>query len=259
VLLVQPYRLSYYLIEQLAQSGGLTGIIFEQSRPTVSSQMAFLRRHLRRFGLQKTCDILAYQMYHKLCRRHATARAADAIAPLSDPPLDLSTIPQHTVTNLNQSSARQRIADLSPDVLVVHATRILKPETFQLARHAAFNLHCGLLPKYRGHDSMFWPLYYRDYDHLGATIHLLEKRVDTGAILRRAQVKWTPEDTDLTLWFKAFHAGVQQTIAILADLNQGKPLKPYALGMRDSRHYPHKGLSHFLRYRARQWMGPRAL
>jgi len=254
VLLARPYRLTDYLIEQLVQNVGLTGIVYEQPRSTLSSRAAFLRQHVKRFGLANTCDTLAYLLYQKICRARAMEQTANAILPLRQSHPNRPTIPEYTVTDLNQSTARQLIANLEPDVLVVHATRILRPATIQLADDFAVNLHCGLLPAYRGHDSMFWPLYYGDHDQLGVTIHLLEEQVDTGASLRRERIKWTPEDTDLDLWFTSFRVGVDLLIDLLQCLNQGKPITPYPVSGPHGPHYPHKGLSHFLRYRLRQWM-----
>lgn len=252
VLLAHPYRLTRFLEEQLAQTGCLVGIVHEQKHATLGSQVAFIRHLIRRDGIIATLDVVAYWLYQRLWRRQHLRRAADAILPLHLPEQALCGIPQYTVANLNHASAQEWIKALEPDVLVVHATGILKAATFRIARRYAINLHCGILPDYRGHDTMFWPLYYHDVGKLGVTLHLLEPRVDTGSILRQGQVKWDWADTDITVWFKAFALGVDLICEVITSLSKGELVAPLPPVPHHGPHYPRKGLSHFGRFALRR-------
>jgi folate-dependent phosphoribosylglycinamide formyltransferase PurN len=248
VLLAQSYRLTRFLEEKLAEMGNLVGIVHEQQHPTVRSRMAFMANYARRFGIGRALDVFLYQLHQRLFRRKALGRAAEAIVPLTRPADALHGIPRYTVVNLNHGSAQELIRAMEPDVVVVHATRILKPETFQLARRCAMNLHCGILPDYRGHDTMFWPLYHGDFHKLGVTIHLLEKRVDAGAVLRQGYVKWEPGDTDITVWFKAFALGVELVLEVIEALQKGEWAELLPPGRIQRPHCHRKGLSHYVRY-----------
>ena len=71
-----------------------------------------------------------------------------------------------TVSCANGKAATDFLEALGPDIIITHATSILAPSTFAIARQAALNIHCGILPAYRGHDSTFWAMYDGAYERV---------------------------------------------------------------------------------------------
>ncbi len=72
---------------------------------------------------------------------------------------------------------------LAPDVICVSAFPwILAAPILESAALAAVNVHPSLLPRHRGPVPLFW-VYYHDDRQSGVTVHLMNERADSGAIL----------------------------------------------------------------------------
>jgi len=73
---------------------------------------------------------------------------------------------------------------LSSDVYIVFGSSYIKGWLIDfLVENKAVNIHMGLSPYYRGSSCNFWALYDEKPNHVGATIHLLSKGLDSGDIL----------------------------------------------------------------------------
>lgn len=67
-----------------------------------------------------------------------------------------------------------------------------------ISKIAAINAHPSLLPKYRGPNPYFWTI--RNQEQIsGVTFHLIDKGLDTGAILAQEEIKIYPSDTGKSL------------------------------------------------------------
>jgi methionyl-tRNA formyltransferase len=80
----------------------------------------------------------------------------------------------------------------SSQALSVHYPRILKPELIGRYR-AIYNLHPALLPWGRGFYPAFWALW--EGTPAGATLHVMEERLDAGPICLQRQVPYDDTDT----------------------------------------------------------------
>jgi methionyl-tRNA formyltransferase len=74
----------------------------------------------------------------------------------------------------------------SPDIILLDGSVIIKPQIFSVARVGAINSHPGLLPEYRGVDSVRWAIYHGK--PVGATAHFVDSGLDTGPILVKEKV-----------------------------------------------------------------------
>jgi len=235
-LITKRFPLGEYLQRHLSEAGFLVGTVFEHR-----SRLETLRRISKRQGWVRAADVLAFGLYERIFRG-AQFRSAVATV-LGVQRSHLPALPESDVASANTPEARKFIASLRPEVIVVHATGLLKPDTFQLAP-LAVNLHCGILPEYRGHDTLFWALAKGDEDHLGSTIHMIDSGADTGAVLRHCLVRREPGDTDISIWIRAFVAGVDGLLAILGG--------PFPEGRSPAgkryEHWQHRGLFDHLKY-----------
>jgi len=236
VLITKRFPLGEYLQRRLSEAGFLVGTVFEHR-----SRVATLRRIAKRQGWGHAVDVLAYTLYERLFRG---GEARSAVASRLGSLAHVANLPEYDFVNANTPEARQCIAALRPDVIVVHATGLLRPETFELAP-VAINLHCGILPQYRGHDTVFWALAKGDYDHLGSTLHRIDAGADTGAVLRLCPIRREEKDTDITIWIRSFVAGVDGLLEILSD---SVPPGKSSEGKRYP-HWEHRGLLDYFKYR----------
>jgi hypothetical protein len=76
---------------------------------------------------------------------------------------------------------------LTADVIVVFGASYIKSPLIEaLVGRRAVNIHMGLSPYYRGNSCNFWAIRDGRPDLVGATIHMLSKGLDSGAILFHA-------------------------------------------------------------------------
>jgi len=105
---------------------------------------------------------------------------------------NLKVIEVDNVNNEEVSSLLQRI---SPDLLVVWGSKILKPHIISTAKKS-INLHMGYCPDYRGAIANQFAVLDKQHHLIGATIHYLDQKVDTGDILKviGADISKSPRD-----------------------------------------------------------------
>lgn len=244
VVLSKPHPLTSYLESRLAAEGYLAGIVYEQRFEGIGDQLRYLRSNARREGLMHTLDVVAYEIFDRATRRGYLDEAASRLLPLSG----AHGITATAVRSLNAPTTRELIRQLAPDVIVVHATGILGKDTFSLARTACLNIHCGVLPEYRGHASTFHALHRGDLTRVGVTVHHVAPKVDTGTAVAIRTVDVTAEDDDVTLWCKAFRAGVDAVLAELSNLERGAPISEVPYIGTFGEHYRRRGLTEHLAF-----------
>lgn len=95
---------------------------------------------------------------------------------------------------------------LQSDVFIVFGSGFIKTPLIDfLIEKRAINIHMGVSPYYRGSSCNFWAAYDGHPELVGATIHLLDRGLDSGAILYHALPK--PQEADpFVLGMKAVKA-----------------------------------------------------
>ena len=104
---------------------------------------------------------------------------------------------------INSEEIVQHIQSLDPDILLVCMAPILKPAVFTIPKLATVNIHFGIAPYYRGEHTLFWPLYFGDYENIGITLHLINRGIDSGHILAQGFPAIEKYDTEASLWAKS--------------------------------------------------------
>ena len=98
--------------------------------------------------------------------------------------------------DLNKLSREQLAGALDSDVYVVFGASYIKGWLIDLlVERQALNIHMGLSPYYRGSSCNFWALYDGHPGHVGATIHMLSKGLDSGDMLFHCVPNHVPGDT----------------------------------------------------------------
>jgi methionyl-tRNA formyltransferase len=92
---------------------------------------------------------------------------------------------------------------------------IKEPLISKLPRNT-INLHGGLSPKYRGVATMFWPFYFLEPNHVGATFHYLTESPDTGSIIHQSIPKLEYNDKIHDVSCKAIISASRDMIKLLS-------------------------------------------
>jgi len=135
---------------------------------------------------------------------HTEAEIVRLLFAGAPPTVDATPI---AVSELHAPPTLERLRALAPDLLFVSGAPILRPEVFCIPRLGTVNLHYGIAPDYRGEDTLFWPLVRKDYDHLGVTLHSIDRGVDTGRILAHGYPARRGGESETELWAAAARLG----------------------------------------------------
>ena len=109
------------------------------------------------------------------------------------------SIPEIKARGVNTKEFKRALLKINPDIILVGSWgEKIGKEIYDLPKIAAINAHPSLLPKYRGPNPYFWTIRNLEQQS-GVTFHLIDKSLDTGAILAQEEIKIYPSDTGKSL------------------------------------------------------------
>lgn len=173
-----------------------------------NSRVTTLRRRARRLGWRTALgQALFMVLIPPFLTRRDRSRIEQIVASIG---IDLQkpTAPTCEVPSVNSDEARTALLSLAPAVVVVNGTRIISPQTLSTVEAPFVNMHAGITPRYRGVHGGYWALVEGRRDLVGTTIHLVDKGVDTGPILRQVTFDVTDADSFVTYPFLHLAAGI---------------------------------------------------
>ncbi|MCH5243492.1 MAG: methionyl-tRNA formyltransferase [Lentimicrobiaceae bacterium] len=114
----------------------------------------------------------------------------------------------------------KELADFRADLQIVVAFRMLPQEVWSMPHLGTFNLHASLLPLYRGAAPIQRAIWNGEIQS-GVTTFLLDKDLDTGAILYQEKTAITAEETAGSLHDKLLRLGAPLVVKTARDLFAG--------------------------------------
>ena len=118
--------------------------------------------------------------------------------------------------------ARQLLAALSPDLIVVAAYGLFLPaDTLELPRLGCLNVHPSLLPKYRGPSPVASAILSGDAV-TGVTIMQIDEGMDSGPIVAQRETPIGPDETTQDLTTRLFEIGSALLVEVLPRWERGE-------------------------------------
>jgi methionyl-tRNA formyltransferase len=115
-----------------------------------------------------------------------------------------------------------QLQDLAPEVIVVVAFGQLLPgEILDLPPFGCINVHASLLPKYRGAAPLHWSVINGE-KVTGITTMYMDRGLDTGDMLLKAELEIRPEDSVGIVHDKLSVIGAELLAETLRGLSEGK-------------------------------------
>lgn len=106
-------------------------------------------------------------------------------------------------SDVNSPETIETIRSFEPTMLLsVYYTQIFRRALIESVHGPCINLHPSLLPKHRGVAPLIWAIVDGD-NATGATAHLIDRGIDTGAVLLQRRLPIHPDDTGAELHDKA--------------------------------------------------------
>ncbi len=112
------------------------------------------------------------------------------------------------------------LKEISPDLIVIVAFRVLPEAVFTLPRFGSVNLHASLLPKYRGAAPINRAIMNGETE-TGVTTFFLKKEVDTGSIILQRKVSIEENDNAGVLHDKLSLTGAELLLETVRKIDSG--------------------------------------
>jgi methionyl-tRNA formyltransferase len=213
------------------------------------SRVRLLQRRVRRLGIATVTGQVLFQTLAAPVLAHRAQERVRAIH--AEYALDATPIPADAITtvpSMNAPETRALLAALAPRVVLVFGTRILTAATLAAMDARFINLHAGITPLYRGVHGGYWALHDGHPEHFGATVHLVDTGIDTGAIIAQSYIIPTRRDDFATYPLLQTAAALPVLVDAISQALRGE-LTPVAAPASDSRLRSHPTLGSYLRAR----------
>lgn len=145
-------------------------------------------RKLRRIGVLGALNGVRMRRWYG-----ADLTAALGLRPVRDVAED-SGVAFVPVPTPGSPEARAAMERLAPDVCLSLGNGYIPERVFSVPRLGTLNVHHELLPEFRGAQGVIWQL-HEGSATTGFTVHVMDRSIDTGAILHREAVPITFRDT----------------------------------------------------------------
>jgi methionyl-tRNA formyltransferase len=131
-----------------------------------------------------------------------------------------------TPGNLKDEGFVQTLKELSPDLILVVAFRILPEAVFSLPALGTVNLHASLLPTYRGAAPINWAIMNGE-TRTGLTTFYIRKKVDTGDVIMQREMEIHPEESFGELHDRMAERGAEVLLETvdLIERGEARPVK----------------------------------
>ena len=99
-------------------------------------------------------------------------------------------LPYLVATDHNQLKCEQFLREAQPDVIAFTGGGLIRKNILAIPKIGILNAHTGILPQYRGMDVVEWTAAEGKIDQVGfgATLHLMDKGVDSGPIILKRTI-----------------------------------------------------------------------
>jgi len=224
VLLAAPCPATNVVFHALTEAFGDVTVVLERPVPRTS----LARRRLRTLGVATVAGQVLFTLAVVPVLARLGRKRIEGIAVEHN--LDLSPVEGHTVSvpSVNSEEARQVLRRLGPAVVVVCGTRIISASTLGCVDATFINLHAGVAPQYRGVHGGYWALAEGHPELAGATVHVVDRGIDTGPVVGQATFSPAARDSFATYPYLQLAGGVPMLVAAVRRLLSGRPLEPVA-------------------------------
>jgi methionyl-tRNA formyltransferase len=175
VFLTNKSKRGYEILKQLKENNILLDAIFiDIGGQQIKKNLRKLKAKRRRFGFVGVFTLVRKRLRKNLeSRSEKVWKKNETYFPFAEA--------VHIVDSFNGKQCESLLKEISPDIIVLGGSRIIRKHIIDIPKIGILNAHPGLLPKYRGVDVIPWAIYHGD--PVGVTIHFINEGIDTGGII----------------------------------------------------------------------------
>jgi len=133
------------------------------------------------------------------------------------------SLPVVGAKKINAPAALQTLQRWQPDLIIsIYLNQLIGRKIIVLPARGVINVHPALLPKNRGLFPYFWALANGDLQS-GVTVHWVEPKFDTGAILLQEALPISAEETVISLARRSAELGAELLVRAVKLIEAGDP------------------------------------
>ena len=197
---------SRFLYNGINERFAISNVIIEKKK----SKYLIIRRKISSFGFLYTLNQILFQIFiPNILWVFSKNRLKNIIKKYS---LSNNNVPYEKIINvksINDIECLEHLLLLKPDLIIVSGTRILSDKLISSINAPFINIHVGITPKYRGVHGAYWALFNKDLDNCGVTIHIIDKGIDTGKVIRQKKIIINQEDNFTTYPLIQYGVGIK--------------------------------------------------
>ena len=224
VVLVSSDTSDIFFANQLAERLNVVGIVVEQQydKVNVRARIGKVLQMVASPGklLKKMTDVVTMR-YHGRKAREVDEQQFGENGKRLSVPNSCKVIYTEGAKAINNQLYVEEIKKLSPEVIAVCGTSILKEGIISIPPKGTLNLHGGLAQKYRGVWTTYWAILNEEPEYIGATVHYVSKGIDDGAIIFQGRPDIGPDDNPEELYAKVVKLGTRMMVAAIKNIESG--------------------------------------
>jgi len=224
-------------------------LFLEPERVSWKGKRKMIMRRVKKYGLIKTLDQLAFHWFDRRFLRKNEAVFWKTRAEYCDPSIQLN-YPVYQVNNINNKEWVELCRELKPDIILATCSQVIfKPQLYTIPSLGTYIIHEGLTPEYKGLHTPLWALMKKDFQHIGYTVLKANEKIDGGEILIQGTYSIQPgESYRAWSWIghNAIIAGLDDIRRCFRELEKKKYFIPISVEGRKSGYYTWIGLSNFI-------------
>lgn len=144
---------------------------------------------------------------------------------------------QIRMKSANSEYFQRLMVSLNVDLIIVGTWKeCISPQTYNIPKIATVNVHPSLLPKYRGPNPYLQTILHGE-EFSGISIHLMNDKYDSGAILKQEKIRIFENDTSKELRDRTVRKARELVTEFIEDLNE-KILTPVNQDEKYSTYFP---------------------
>lgn len=227
----------------------LVGIVLIRERPLRS--LVKVRNEIRRVGLVRFLDVLAFRLYYHFYfgKRDAAWAEAELIKLRSRYSGGYLGAEKILVNDPNEAETRAFLRRLRPDLVIARCKFILKREIFEIPSGGTYVLHPGICPEYRNAHGCFWALVNRDPSRIGMTLLRVDSGVDTGEVLLQSSYNFDEQnESPIVMQYRVVLENLEPIGDCLIAAWRGQ-IEPLTVAHRESATWGQPWLTSYLKWR----------
>ena len=179
---------AWTMVNTLRRKFGDFPVIVERGEPSSK----FWARRRKMLGHSAVLSQKAAMLAAKLTKPLSRARLAELRVECDARPIDGSS--RRDVASANDPDAIRMLRAMKPKAVFVASTGLLRKPLLEALDCPVVNYHSGVNPTYRGINGGYYALANGEPERFGVTLHLVDRGVDTGAILATNTIKTGQRD-----------------------------------------------------------------